>query len=647
MKHRLAIFLISIICCGMLFGCQQSEETDIPVSAGSETVSESSPPEVVLEPLPDMEDTILANRVLWENSTNLYQVPLDILTGAEQTQVCRFGNDLLLTYYIYDQEIRKTTCFVSLVSIETGEVLYEQQLGDLTYGEVQILDRHVAVNDQGDSKCYLLDSELELVGTYDIQGGRFCLNNKGDTAYLFTYDQGLQAIDLATGETTVILDQVANLYMNKANREVASFVYTDMNTLLRESGILDLSSGQIQTVESEYAYNWLQVGNETMLGKVDTEEAMYVISKGEEQGRFFANLSAETNLNSMSGHIMISEMVEDGETIHCVYDSQGKLLSHCNTAGLDTYLYTDPIWYEEYQGYVFAQTDENGYDHLFFWDISENDYEDTLFIEDVAEVTKPPVGSAVSQALFDRARALSEKYGIDILIADQCDEQFTDHTATLLLDEAEITQALNTLEYALEQYPKGFIDQLKHNTYRRIEIQILGLLEKDTSEDEISFISGGFVNYSYPGKLVMALDARAAFLEDDINLLLAQTIYHEVSHMIDIRLEYDALYRMDAVYSDIGWEELNPEGFEYNWSYYGTLDPAYAAYFVDDYACSNGTEDRARTMEYAMAGETWIFEEKSGLTEKLAYYCEGIRDSFDTSGWPEELPWEATLHAVQ
>jgi len=246
----------------------------------------------------------------------------------------------------------------------------------------------------------------------------------------------------------------------------------------------------------------------------------------------------------------------------------------------------------------------------------------------------------VSQTLYDQAAVLSQKYGVEILIADQCDMIFTDHEAEQLLVESEIRQALNTLDHVLGRYPQGFFEQCKHETYKEIEIQLLGMLKKSYSTEDTIYISGGFVTTAYPGKLLMALDARAADPQDAINPILAGTMYHEISHMIDKRLAFDARYRADAVYTDSGWEALNPSGFVYNESYYGTLDPEYEDYFVDAYACTNATEDRARIMEYAMLGQVDIFAAKEGLTEKLAYYCQSIRDSFDTTGWPEKLPWE-------
>lgn len=673
MKHRFVIVVQIILCLTVLTGCQRSGGVDMTtnvsadaesqevftgevvtdgVSIESTSAEENSTSEMSTEaestsadsietdPAPKFQDTILQARTPWGGSGNLYEVPLDALEGIAQSEVYRFGNDLLLTYSVYDQESGQSIYVVKLVSLETGEVLQMQQLKSLTFAQIQILDHHVAVKDLGDGKCYLLDSELAEVGTYELVGGRFCLHPAGEKAYVFTYDQGIREVDLTSGQVNVLLDQAVNLYQYDASREYAAFVYTDRDTLMREAGILDLRSGQIQVIASPYAYSGLEVGQNTWLGKVDTEEPLYVLSDGTSQRMFRIDLAAMAGVNGASGHVMISEMTADGGTVFSVYDAEGEGISKCDATELMDSQGLDLAWYEEYGGYVFSLMDHHGQDHLLFWDVSTDNVETALECIEVEKLAVAPAGAAVSQNLYEQAAVLSQKYGVEILIADQCDTAFTDHEAEPLLVESEIRQALNTLDHVLGRYPQGFFEQCKHDTYKEIEIQILGMLKKSYSTEDTIYISGGFVTTAYPGKLLMALDARAVDPQDAINPILAGTMYHEISHMIDKRLAFDARYREDAVYTDSGWEALNPAGFAYNESYYGTLDPEYEDYFVDAYACTNATEDRARIMEYAMLGEVDLFADKEGLAKKLAYYGEAIRDSFDTTGWPENLPWE-------
>lgn len=625
MKQKIRIVLMELCCLILLLGCGQN-------STGTNKV-------------PTVEKTILDDRTLWSDNTNLYEIPLTALEGVEQAQVYRFGNDLLLAYDTYDPEKEKSVYVVKLISLENGEVLYERQLESLVYADVQVLEEHVAINDLGDSRCYLLDSKLELIDTYEISGGMFCLDTKAEKAYQFTYNQGIQVLDLESKKATSMLENGANMYLCEASGKEATFVFTDTNTLFRSCGVLDLESGEIRTIESPYTFEGLEVSGDTWLGEVEGVTPFYVLSNGTEQGIFYGDIKATVGVNNASGHVIFCNTMGAGAHFIIAYDNQGNLLSDCDINGLYLYENMDFAWYEEYNGYVFILTDEEDRAHLMFWEISGEIIENDLGLEDVEESLKAPVGTAVSQKLFQEAERLSDKYGVEILIADQCDTVFPDHSGELLLDEADIAQALNTVDYVLGRYPEGFFEQLKHNTYKEIEIQILGILEKDYSTDEVTYISGGFVNSTYQGKLLMALDARPMNLDDAINPLLEETMYHEISHIIDKRLEFDSMYREDASYSEEGWTKLNPEGFEYNDSYYGALDPQYADYFVDQYACTNSTEDRARIMEYAMLWDVSVFEGKDGLIEKLRFYSEGIRDSFDVTGWPKILPWETILYS--
>ena len=625
MKRRVVSLLMVVFCILLMNGCGQDSTEDMNS--------------------PDVEETIFASKTLWDDCENLYEIPLEVLDGVDGAQVYRFGNDLLFTYEAYDANKNQNMYTLSLVSLENGELLCEQKLEPLTYGVVQILDNQVAVNDLGDGKSYLLNDKLEMVDIYELQGGMFCLDNKGEKAYLFTYNNGIEAVNLADGKRTAVLENGVNAYLCKAGGDEAGFIYTDKDTLLRSSGILDLSSGKIRTVESPYAFENLETSGDTWLGKVDGEVPFYVISDEEAQGIFYGGIGVSIGLNNASGHMMFYDITPTGECIFLEYDNQGNLLSDCSFEGLTLYEKMDFAWYEEYNGYVFVLADEDNKSHLMFWDISGEMIESDLGLENVEDSIRAPEGTAVSTELFDRAETLSEKYGVEILIADQCDTVFPDHSADWLLEEADISQALDTVDYVLGRYPDGFFEQLKHNTYKEIEIQLLGILEKDYSTDEMIYISGGFVNFSYQGKLLMALDARPMNLDDEINPILAGTMYHEFSHIIDKRLEFDARYREEAYYSESGWEELNPEGFAYNDSYYGTLAPQYADCFVDAYACTNSTEDRARIMECAMLGDKSVFEDKEGVRQKLEYYCQGIRDSFDTTGWPDIVPWEEMIQS--
>ena len=122
-----------------------------------------------------------------------------------------------------------------------------------------------------------------------------------------------------------------------------------------------------------------------------------------------------------------------------------------------------------------------------------------------------------------------------------------------------------------------------------------------------------------------------------------ETVYHEFSHIIDKRLEWDATLRSEALFSEEAWLSLQPEGFRYAHSY--TNIPAdtqtyeYSGYFISSYAMTFPTEDRATLMSLVIS-YTDALSGNPAMKEKIRYYATCIRDCFDTEGWPEKTAWE-------
>lgn len=153
------------------------------------------------------------------------------------------------------------------------------------------------------------------------------------------------------------------------------------------------------------------------------------------------------------------------------------------------------------------------------------------------------------------------------------------------------------------------------------------------------------------GKIIMVLN-----IDDSADSLL-KTFYHETSHIIDKVLEHDALYREDALYSEEKWWsqnpsefiELNPEAGGYYESYeimpMSYYQEVFTPYFASDYAKSFATEDRATVFELAMTGSSQLssFGSANPLRQKLEYYCQCIRDCFDTTNWSDTTIWETSL----
>ena len=234
--------------------------------------------------------------------------------------------------------------------------------------------------------------------------------------------------------------------------------------------------------------------------------------------------------------------------------------------------------------------------------------------------------------LRQRADELEEEYGLTIKIGDECQREFDSFTAARVSGYDRVNSALDKLEKALSAYPEGFFRQIHYDSIQSIEIQLVGGLR---ATDERA--GGSYAAFVQPASDHYMLVA-------DVFSATQKSYYHEFSHIIDSYLAWDAENREGALYSEDGWMERNPSGFAYVGSYSAEpeSDP-YPGYFVDTYSMISATEDRARVLEYAMASDGLVFGENPPLKEKLHYYCECIRDAFDTQGWPETTLWEQYL----
>ena len=310
------------------------------------------------------------------------------------------------------------------------------------------------------------------------------------------------------------------------------------------------------------------------------------------------------------------------------YDKDGKFLSGFSLDG-NSRLGRDFVRAGD-RGWFFLVYGETGC-QLMLWQPAPGEGEDIEL-----EVEQVPEGTVLSRELYDRAAELSERFDLDIRIADRAIRDYRSYDSGMLTDPELTEKALDVLEEALEVYPEGFFSQLKYGNHRSIRIELVDGLKSKAGHDVSSGASA--VTMRRDRYCMIVLDARR---------IRSSAVFHEFSHIIDDRMAFEARLRPDALYSEEKWLALQPEGFRYADSYQDIPEEVTkfydSGYFARNYSCVSATEDRAVTMEKAMMLERAVFEANPHLSPKLQYYCDCIRDSFDTAGWPEVLPWERLL----
>ncbi len=244
------------------------------------------------------------------------------------------------------------------------------------------------------------------------------------------------------------------------------------------------------------------------------------------------------------------------------------------------------------------------------------------------------------QGLRELANRIEQTYHVQILLSDQCEElaQYSNYELVLTgtMSESEEQERigffLSSLERSLSMYPEGFFDQFRRNAK---DGGVCFLPVEQIISDN------GLVGVCYEGAnwYAIALDIRT---DSMVNL-----ICHEIWHATENKILGDNY----TLFWDEEWAKFNPDGFQYNEdrnipdtfrTHWTLFDNAGEIYFIDDYACTNSREDRARLMEYVMAKPEYHEQLKASpaLMSKLKYMCDAIRNNFNTTGW-RSMPWEA------
>lgn len=287
---------------------------------------------------------------------------------------------------------------------------------------------------------------------------------------------------------------------------------------------------------------------------------------------------------------------------------------------------------------------KHNYSHIVLWDLNQK----TELTRDSADHSAKYYSSDQPdqrgiQALKDRAQVLGEKYGINIYLADECKREFPGYHAEPVYQTRLIKESLTVLEKALSSYPDDFFRQLNIPETGKLGIYIAGNFST-VGNDNPDHANG--VYFHEEGSQYLVLNA-SNFSS------LESTVYHEISHAIDLYAKFTAPLKSLYDYEDDIFNQLNPAGFSYDYSYRRNEDKkdlAFTAasqsdnvYFIDYYSKSFPSEDRARIMENAMHPQGIDYFQYPALRRKLEYMSRFLREIFDTGKWESETVWEDAI----
>ena len=604
--------LIGLLCvCMLFFGC--GVDSSQPLQTESPTTEETVTDLPLLE-----QGTVL------EEGGNLRYIPNQTVEDMVSPQVRLFRHGLLLSECIDNKLV------LNHISLEDGALVSAGSVPAAFGAKLYIGSGEIGICDRELGQISVLDEQLHPLRAYDVtcEGDDWYLNSELDTLYIFFSDRGLLARNLVTGEDLWLVDNGFRVTpLGSANGYVI-FEYTDRADQKTYTRCLNLSMATLETLPVGGAVTaGIRQGESWLL----QDREAYVLVQGEDACAFTCE-SAPVRLLSPKRHLLATD--PSGWELR-LYDTDGVFFSRCALPqNSNAVVGSDLVWSGYWEGYFFTDFMDSSC-RLMFWDVNAQCEGEDLQMAPLGETQQSqPV---VEASLYERAAQLSGRFGVDIRIAEQCSLDYSHYDSYAMTDPVFIRDALDVLEEGLGKYPEGFFRQLTYGSIESIRIELVGGLMLKSGVITHTDDAGAFAQDrgSYYGIVLNGF------------LFSEATLFHEFSHIIDSRLEWDALIRPDAMFSEETWLALQPEGFSFAMSYTHIPEElqsfADSGYFVRDYAMTYPTEDRATLMETAMNNHSWDFEPGSGRRAKLQYYAACIRDCFDTTSWPEITLWEQVL----
>ena len=619
--------LLGLICaCLLLSGCgnelPKPVQTDPPATEIPTTEASATEKPSVNYELP-----LLEQGTALDESENVRHIPNETVQSMASPKLRLLGNGLLLSEYRDDQLVLKH------ISLEKGQLVAEGAISAGADAKLFIGSGEMGVCDRESGLVTILDEAFQPLRVYDVprEGDDWYLNSELDTLFIFFSDRGMVARNLETCEDNWLVDNGFRVETKGSGSGYVIFEYTDRANQKTCTRYLNLSMAALETLPVGGAVaDCFRQGQNWLIREREGEQTYLLVQ--EEQVSSFKWEGSSVRLLSPKRHLLAMDASCRNLT---VYEADGTFLSRCSLPmSSDAAVGADFVWSGYWEGYFFTDFTDSSC-RLMFWDVNAESTGEDLPLTPLGEAESTQ--TLLEPQLYERAAQLSQRFGVDIRIAEQCTLDYSHYDTYPMTDPVFVRSALDILEDCLSRYPEGFFRQLIYGSIESIRIELVGGLmgksDVTTHPDSV----GGFAQ-DRGSYYTIVLDGF---------LLQPKNVYHEFSHIIDARLEWDALIREDALYSEESWLALQPRGFSYAMSYTAipedVRDYADSGYFIAEYALTYPTEDRATLMAAAMENYTWDFEPGSGKRAKMQFYADCIRDCFDTAGWPEVTAWEQVL----
>lgn len=640
-------------------------------------------------------------------SDNLFILSNEFFSGKPYNNILTFGDYILLVGEgTYDNGVESIIDSVSSNSADEEDKMSQKSNFEFSFDvydpwrntisaslshddfncdSYQVVGEHLFLFHEKEQSIDSYDTDLNLEATYDYSK----LNSMDvSTLYSAQYEPDLlyglssknNSILNITPDSLDYLETDINLYEPKIENISSSGDYLLLSGIDKKTlkytirAINSVDKSNVSSIQGKGIRNG-DISDEGFIAQLDTGYNAWVYQTFDGESTYFTmdNL-IEANILPDNRILVYQEDFEDESpnrpSNYYVFDKDGNCLSQFSFSKQtsentkNTYLSTDYAYLEDCDCIMRLIYTEDCMPYMLVWDLSKgksktklNCYNsiDSLITKyndnhakenkDVGlEITLIPDTSEYDwgplKKINKRATKLEDKYNISIYFANEVPTRIDYYDIRQQTNTTQLEYSIETLEKMLSCYPKDFFDQLCYGDQRGIRIYLSSTIsggDGGTLEDPSGFVCN--IN----DNLVMVLDTCYYWDWD-------YTFHHEISHMIDRRLDFMSKYRKETLFSEKKWNSYNPKDFKYLESYENYLyNPSYKEYpnyFINAYGTTYATEDRAQLFGSVMedylnnANIDSIFNSGTNYNKKMNYYIECIRDGFDTSKWSKELPWE-------
>lgn len=257
-----------------------------------------------------------------------------------------------------------------------------------------------------------------------------------------------------------------------------------------------------------------------------------------------------------------------------------------------------------------------------------SDLENNLYIINLEEINSTEQNieeykKEEEKIVRNKIDEIKAKYNVNIKIKGETNIKYPDFYAEEIKDNYTILSAINHIENVLSKFNKEFFDTFYDLDYNGLNIYLTGTLSPSDYETQIS--NPAAFSLVFNNEYMIVLDIEQYNLEE--------LTCHELEH----NLENNSNRHNQILFEK--WDELNPDNFYYSFSYTDESKANYTlseenkenVYFIDKYAHTYPTEDRARVFESICAPNDVInLKDYPNLNTKAEYIKEEIMRLFPT-----------------